>query len=216
MTRTRAYLLLGPVAFVWFFAWILLLDLLRPEYTSAHKAVSELGAIGAPHMWAMNLFGFIATGVMLMLAARGYRAVIPQRSRFPAAMLWLTGLLFALTAVPIAMAPDGDPDRSAPITQVHLLISQLGLLPWLIALLVLMTRFGDRAHRPLALISLLTVVAFIGVIVLYAAGVGATTPGLMQRLWFAVVLGWFGAAGLWLALAQGAGARHAVVGEGRG
>ena len=198
MKATYSGLGWGPLAFVWFFFWIVVLDALRPDYYFAHKAVSELGAIGAPYMWAMNVFGFIGTGIMLMLFARAHRRAVGGPSSVPSALLALTGLLFALTAVPIAMAADGDPDRSAPITQVHLLISQIGLLPWLFALLAHMKRYRQPQFRGLALISLLTLVCFVAAIVLYASGVGTGTPGLMQRIWFAIVLGWFAVAGVWL------------------
>ena len=187
-----------PLAFAWFFLWTILLDVMRPDYYFAHKAVSELGALGAPYMWAMNLFGFVGTGVMLMLFARAHRSAVAGPSTVPSALLALTGLLFALTAVPIAMGSDGDPDRSAAITQVHLLISQLGLLPWLLALFAHLKRYRQPRYGGLAAISLVTLIGFIAAIALFASGVGATTPGLMQRIWFAIVLGWFAAAGLWL------------------
>ncbi|GAB1406554.1 hypothetical protein MASR1M8_04730 [Thermomonas brevis] len=195
----RRALMCGPAAFLWFFAWTVLLDVLRPEYYFAHKAVSELGALGAPYMWAMNLFGFVGTGAMLMLFARGYRAALGDAARVSAAALLLVGLCIALAAVPIAMAPDGDPDWGAPITRVHVLFTQLGLLPWALALFAIMRRHRDPAFRGLALISLLALLAFLGVIVLFGMGVGSGVPGLMQRLWFAVLLGWFAVAGLWLA-----------------
>lgn len=189
----------GPLAFAWFFVWVVLLDALRPDYYFAHKAVSELGALGAPYMWAMNLFGFVGTGAMLMLFARAHRAAVAGPSTVPSALLALTGLLFALTAVPIAMGSDGDPDRSATITRVHLLISQVGLLPWLLALLAHLKRYRQPRYRGLAVISLFTLIGFIAAIALFVGGVGTTTPGLMQRIWFAIVLGWFAAAGFWLA-----------------
>ena len=53
----------GLTAFSWFFAWILLLAAFRPEYRNATKAISELGAVGAPNMLLMNLFGFAGTGM---------------------------------------------------------------------------------------------------------------------------------------------------------
>lgn len=198
MTTHRA-LLYGPIAFVWFFAWTVLLDALRPEYYFAYKAVSELGALGAPYMWAMNLFGFIGTGVMLMLFARGYRAALGDAARVSAALLLLAGLCFALTAVPIAMTPDGDPDWAAPITRAHALFSQLGLLPWGLAMLAIMWRRRDPAFRGLALLGLLALLAIAALIVMLGSGVGSGLPGLMQRLWLAVFLGWFAGAGLWLA-----------------
>lgn len=192
----------GPVAFVWFFAWIALLDALRPEYYFAHKAVSELGALGAPYMWAMNLFGFIGTGIMLMLFARGYRAALGDGARLSAVLLMLTGLFFALTAVPIAMAPDGDPDMPATMTRIHLSISRLGLLPWLSALVVIMVCHKKIRFGGLSLISAVTLLVFALVLVLFAFGVGADTPGLMQRIWFAILLGWFAVVGLWVGSTQ--------------
>lgn len=194
--HNKLHLMMGPVAFVWFFLWTVLLDTLRPDYYFAQKAISELGAVGAPYMGAMNLFGFVVTGVMLMLFARGLWRSLPGHQRTTTALLGLAGLLFSLTAVPITMTPDGNPDFTSGLTQLHLLITQLAAIPWLVALVTIVALFRNPHFRRLAIVSIVAILAFFAVAIALASGIGDTTPGLMQRLWFASFFGWYAAAGV--------------------
>lgn len=195
MRHERFQLMLGPVAFVWFFTWTVLLDLLRPDYFFAHKAISELGAVGAPYMAVMNVLGFIATGVMLMLFAAGFFRSVPGPPRMTSGLLGLAGLLFAVTAVPITMTQDGNPDFTTDLTKLHLLFTQIAVIPWFVALIMIIARFKQSGFRALATISVGAILTFFAVAVAQASGIGASTPGLMQRLWFAAFLGWYAAAG---------------------
>src|SRR3989304_1137074 len=43
----------------------------RTDYSHLTKAVSELGAIGAPHALAWNILGFGAVGVLVVIFAWG-------------------------------------------------------------------------------------------------------------------------------------------------
>jgi hypothetical membrane protein len=118
----------GLAAFGWFFAWILLLAALRPEYRNATKAISELGAVGAPHMLLMNLFGFAGTGVLLGLFACSYRSRMGQAAPGYLALM-LTAVLFALTAFPLEIGASGNPDMSSKMTQLHFLFVLLATSP---------------------------------------------------------------------------------------
>ena len=63
---TRWALIASLAAPVWFFGWLLMIAALRPGYSHATNAISELGAWGAPHMALWNTVGFAGTGLALL------------------------------------------------------------------------------------------------------------------------------------------------------
>lgn len=195
--NNRWNFLLGPVALAWFFAWTISLDLLRPEYDFRHKAISELGAIGAPYMIFMNLFGFIVTGLMLFGFAYGIHRSLNRQHWRSSFLLALSGLLFAATSIPIVMGTDGDPDYSATMTQIHLGFTQFAPIPWLIAMISYVGRVCNRDFRYLAILSAMAMSAIL--IVMFAAfsGIFNGQPGVFQRALFAIYLGWFASVGCW-------------------
>jgi len=66
----REFGIFGLAATILFVFSLVVFAELSPGYTHATKAVSELGAIGAPHQLAWNIFGFLLPG--LMMAAHGW------------------------------------------------------------------------------------------------------------------------------------------------
>ena len=186
---------LGPVTCAWFFAWTAGLDALRPEYDFAHKAVSELGALGAPYMASMNLFGFLGTGALLAGFAAGYRATFGAAAVGVRA-LYSTALLFAATAIPMGLGADGDPDYTSAWTRAHLVPVLLAPLPWLAAVWGVARQWRGGSLRSLGWISGLALVLFVAHGAATISGVGAAVPGAMQRVGFAVFLGWYAAFGV--------------------
>ncbi|MFA6157851.1 DUF998 domain-containing protein [Mesorhizobium sp.] len=183
----------GPAAFAWFFGWVLGLAALRPEYHHATKAISELGAVGAPYMLAMNAFGFVGTGVCLALFAVGYRARMGERAVGYKSIM-LTALLFMMTAVPMEMGADGDPDMGSKLTRLHLVFVMLAPIPWLWALIGIARRYVDGTPRALALASAAAFLGVVGVTIFLMADRTFQAPGLVQRASFVLFLGWFAAA----------------------
>lgn len=195
MLANRNSLCAGAAALPWFSFWVVVLDALRPDYDFLHKAVSELGALGAPHMAWMNAFGFLGTGALLAVFAHGYRKG-PGSNAAGSRLLCLAALLFMGTAVPMRMqaGPNPDPDYHAASTSIHLMFVLVAFGVWLAAQAVI----ALRGSRPL---SIMAIVALALVVALFAsAGFGAFSgmPGLVQRLNFAIFLGWYAAAALYL------------------
>jgi hypothetical protein len=190
--RSNQALLASSIATPWFFGWLLLIAALRPEYTHATKAVSELGAWGAPYMTLWNVFGFIVTGVLLLGFAWGYRQVL-GREAVGAGGLALSAALFCLTAIPIVIGADSDPDRTSLWTQAHLVPVLLSPLPWVYATIRIAIRFRRSSLSILSLLSALGLVAFIAVLIASGAQMLPHAPGLLQRVSFLVYLGWYSA-----------------------
>lgn len=183
----------GPIAFAWFFGWVIGLAALRPEYHHATKAISELGAVGAPYMLAMNAFGFVGTGICLALFAVGYRVRMGERAVGYKSIL-LTALLFAMTASPMEMAADGDPDMESRLTQLHLVFVMLAPIPWLLAMIGIARRYFDGTQKALALASAVAFLGVVGITILMMVDRTLQAPGLVQRASFAIFLGWFAVA----------------------
>jgi hypothetical protein len=202
----------GGVAIAWFFGWMALVGALRPEYQHATNAVSELGALGAPHMGVWNAFGFMGTGVMLVLFALGYRGVLGEAA-YGWRPLVACGVLFAATAIPIEMGVDGDPAMGSGWTRAHLVTVVAVPLPWLYALSVMVARHRGTVRRELALASGVALLLFAAQVGATVAGWGAGGPGLLQRAGFVVLLGWYLAAALLLRGVGASGSGGGVEGD---
>jgi hypothetical protein len=185
--------------------WIALLTFgsLRPDYSQFTKAVSELGALGAPHALAWNVVGFIVPG--LLLAACG-AAIATAVDGLGTVVRWLltgSGIAFAGTGVFPAVMQHGSPVMQAPTTVGHVVMLLLSSVLWLAAIGVLLRRVmrEPRLRRLLTPFVVVTVIALAGL----AANVLHDAipplehrPGLAQRLGFAGYFFWFVSLSLWI------------------
>ncbi|MGV8928874.1 MAG: DUF998 domain-containing protein [Brevundimonas sp.] len=175
---------LGILANLMFWPLMFYLAALRPDYSHLHQAVSELGALGAPHGLVWNLFGFIAPG--LLLAVFGWNLVrrLRPKSRVAASLLALAGVSIAFAGV---FSADMD-DRQGLTTTLHLIGASGSLLAWVPGVLVV--ALLSRKVRPdIAITSVLALAAMIGSFWLY--GPLSETPALVQRVTFGVFFGWY-------------------------
>lgn len=189
MTRDHKFVLAGIAAMPWIFFWIIFLDLLRPQYSYLHKAVSELGALGAPYGPWMDVCGFGMTGLLLLAFAAGYRAVLKERAH-GWILLLVTALLFVGTATPMTMTSGANPnpDYSTVLTRIHLFFAVSAPAVWLLGQFFIICR---RVPKPLKWLSVGVVMA-IGCLFLTAAlGAFAGSPGLVQRIVFGLFFSWY-------------------------
>lgn len=164
-------------------------------YTHGTKAVSELGAVGAPNALAFNLLGFVLPGLLVVALAVGlHRGLRASGSRATGpALLALSGLAFAGAGVfPVDMAA-----RESMLSLLHLAASQLTGLAFAAAVFPLGAAM--RRHPGLAGLGRVTP-WFVLLLVVNVAwqiawqATGVVLPGWGQRIAFA---GYF----LWVALA---------------
>lgn len=176
---------LGLLTSLAFGTALVLFAALDPAYSHATKAVSELGAVGAPNQLAWNLIGFLGVGLALATFGRGLGKAIEDR--WTGGLAALFGLAFAATAIPADMNDLGGPGSVA-----HIVASQAVLLFWAAALIrLLLVRRAGAALRWIAAAALALAVGAIVV-----RGLELLPPGLSQRLSFAVVFGWVAATSL--------------------
>lgn len=173
---------LGLLTTIVFTVGLLAFGAWDPAYSHATKAVSELGAVGAPNQLAWNLIGFLGVGLALAAFGWGLGKAIGDRGTGGLAVLF--GLAFAATAIPADMNDLGSPGSVA-----HIIASQAVLLFWAVALIRLL--FVKRAGLTLRWIAAAALALAAGAIVV--RGMEWLPPGLSQRLSFAVVFGWVAA-----------------------
>lgn len=196
----------GLGVLLWFTGCVVGFAALRPDYHHATKAISELGAVGAPNMLWMNFLGFIGAAVLLALFALQARK-LPTEIGLDYRLLLACAALFAMNAVPIQMGSDGDPDMHAVTSRIHFMFAMLTPLPWLIALSKLIRVANYFRRRDLTILSGICLVGFS---IFALAGIFRMIPGmpgLLQRLSFLFFLFWFALAG-WL-LSQSTPDTHA-------
>lgn len=188
----------GVAAVVIFWTALFIFAAAYPGYSHSHKAISELGALGAPHALLWNLFGFIVPGVLLSMCGAGLAKAIEVSDRRTAVywLLVMSGVGFAGTGLIPAEVRDGSPFMRSPFTLGHVLMTFLSGIPWVIAAFLLIGRAKRNPawHRSRGVIIVLAAVCAAGFavnILAQAIPVLAHRPGLAQRISFGVYFGWF-------------------------
>ena len=188
----------GLAAVVIFWAALAVFAASYPGYSHFTKAISELGAFGAPHALAWNLIGFILPGALLAVSGAGLATAVDGGGRRTSLywLLLLSGLGFAGTGVIPAEMRDGSPLMESPFTLGHLLMSFLSGIPWVISAFLLVSRVRRnpawrRLTTGVAVLAGLAVVGFVGNLLAPALPALAQRPGLAQRLSFGIYFAWF-------------------------
>lgn len=109
--------LAGPVAAAMFAASVIGFAMLRTDgYSHGTKAVSELGAVGAPHAIAFNMLGFVIPGLLVVIVA------IALKQRAGSSMGVMGPILLALSGLAMALAgvfPIEPADESSTSSRLH-------------------------------------------------------------------------------------------------
>jgi hypothetical membrane protein len=171
----RASFAASMAANLLFWPALVLFAALRPDYSHFTKAVSELGAFGAPNMWAWNLLGFMLPGVLLAFAGWDIgRRMAPEAILLPG-LLMLGGLMMAFAGLfPADMA-----DRAGLWTRLHLVGAFGSLAAWLLAIVLIAVRVRGP-WRDAALVAMACVVALATAVLTSSPH----SPALTQRLMF--------------------------------
>ena len=194
--------LAGPAAAVLFAASVVGFAAARTDgYTHGTKAVSELGAHGAPLAAGFNAAGFIAPGILVVVMAFiGYGRVTAPRMAGPV-LLGLSGISLAAAGIfPVDMEA-----RSSLSSQLHLAGAMLSGLLWALSLFWIAPQL--RKQHQFSMIGRLTpwfalfLVANIGWQIVWQA-TGALLPGWGQRIAFAGYFLWLGIIGSLLLIRQ--------------
>lgn len=193
-TTSGVALLSGPLASCLFYVCLIGFAAVRPEYSHATKAISELGAVGAPNALAFNILGFIAPGLLLVVFASALKFHLG--AKWGSALLALSGLAFVAAGV---FAVDMDA-RSSPQSTAHLAGAMLTGLFFAFALFPLgrsLSKFGLAAWGRITPWFLSFMFLNVGWQAVYQA-TGSVNPGWGQRIAFAGFFTWILITGLLL------------------
>lgn len=190
-------------AAVVFWPALFLFAALYPGYTHLHRAISGLGAFGAPHALAWNVIGFIVPGLLLAASAARIALAIDGRRTLLFWLLVTSGLGFAGAGVFPAEMWNGIPRRESPWTAAHIAMIFASGVPWVVAAVMLARRVARDARwrqlkgRAFAL-AILAVASLSANVFADAIPLLADANGLAQRiafvgyfLWFALAEAWF-------------------------
>ncbi len=186
----------GPTAALFFGLSLLGFAAARTDgYTHATKAVSELGATGAPNAQVFNLLGFIIPGLLVIALAVGVNRALQatERHMMGSILLALSGVFCVGAGVfPVDMAA-----RTSTASLLHLAAAQLTGLAFAVAVFPLGAAMRrDPEFAALGSVTpwfVLFLVANVAWQIVWQT-TGLVLPGWGQRLGFT---GYF----LWMALA---------------
>jgi hypothetical membrane protein len=167
---------------------LLVIASLEPSYSHATRAVSELGAVGAPHQWTWNILGFLLPGLLVVLFGIGTGHALAPRGRSASILLMISGLAFAATGV----FPADLHAMSSFATRAHIVASLISLAAWFPAAIVIAVVAHTLDRKPLMWASIAGLAALLASIVLGAAFL---SRGYAQRLNFAAYFAWI----VWIA-----------------
>lgn len=208
MLSQRKIGLIALVTPVWFIVTYLVMSAMRPDYDHTDQAISELGSLDAPNLWAWNILGYILPGLAIALLGLALKREFAPRNRsalIPAMALVAVGLFMALSGVfPANMA-----DFQSATTQIHYVGALGSYAAFAVAAFWLPAVFRKSSSwRWIAAPSLVIVIASVATGVLRFVGMAS----IGQRLTFTCVFLWVALVGfaLWRAHAPVASTEDSV------
>ena len=164
---------------------------LSPRYSHFTKSVSELGAWGAPNMWAFNILGFIGPGLLLALFGLNLARYASPRTWLTAALLVLAGFCLALAG----LSPADMSNFTSPTTIGHLVGSNGNALFWMLAIIAL----AIATRKSWAELSIGSVLAFALMVAAFSLYFWSDIPrAIIQRIGLAILFGWYAVAAVLL------------------
>jgi hypothetical membrane protein len=181
MNLLRIPAICGLLAPVWFLVALLAFTAARSDYSHLTKAVSELGAVGAPHALAWNILGFCAVGVLIVISSLGIWR--QANARLAALFIAVSGIAFAAAGV----FPADMSNFEADTTRLHILASLVSLAAFAIAVPFITWSLWRSGRRGFAVAAIAFGLAVVLSLLLREANI---PPGLAQRINFLAYLSW--------------------------
>ncbi|GHA18197.1 hypothetical protein GCM10008090_29710 [Arenicella chitinivorans] len=181
----KLFFRLGMLSGPWWVVTLAIFGALYPNYSHLYKAVSELGAFGAPHALAMNVLCLFLTGLFVILSGVGFRNFLLKQQYSTSAAWWVVilGVMLAGASVPADM----DLRFASPWTVLHGIFVLLGVVPFFVA--------SWKTHRALRDLNIQSrVVSHFPVLIIPVFLLHGLLDqgGLVQRLTILIVLTWVG------------------------
>ncbi|MFL0798731.1 MAG: DUF998 domain-containing protein [Cellvibrionaceae bacterium] len=170
---------LGMIAFPWLVLNVIIFAALQDSYSHINNYVSELGAIKANYSEFMNVFGFIGTGLLIILFGVGIFLTLRrlEQKNYVGIFVVAFGTMFCLIAIPMDY-----PGR------YHFFFALYALVPFYLTVV-----FGLFViYRLNVSTKLKYLLYFWGMMVFLDAIIPLSLPvGLYQRMTLTLVFGWF-------------------------
>lgn len=172
---------IGPILFT---AVVVILALLRPEYSHISQPISDLGAVGAPNATIQDA-NFIVFGLLVLAFAYGLHKGIGdgKGSKIgPIAVAFFGGF----SAI-------GDGIFPLPMEPFHTLLFLVGIIPFMVGTFVISRRLKqDTRWQGYRLYSLATgvIAVILFLVLLYGATTSLQIFGALQRLFLAPLFIW--------------------------
>lgn len=209
MTTRRTFGLIGMATPVWFLVTYLTMSAMRPDYRHSEQAISELGSLDAPNLWAWNILGYILPGLAIALLGMALKrdfAPLGRSTAIPSLAVVAAGLLLALSGV----SPANMADFQSATTRVHVVGSFGCYVAFMVAGFWFPAIFRKaRSWRWVAVPSLVIVFVSIATGLLRFAGMAS----IGQRFTFACFFLWVALLGLALWRANSSEAPHNTSGR---
>ena len=159
--NNKVYGIIGIATPIVFLTTYIIMSSIRPEYSMFTKAISELGSVDAPRKWIWNSFGYILTGLLIVIYAFGlYKNMTAEKSsKLPLYGILLSGLFMAISGI-----FPGDFDNKQSTTMLLHTIGSFGsYIFFLIGAftypkLMNKTDYWKRAKKPTLIFTYLTIV----------------------------------------------------------
>ena len=177
----------GPVSYAFVTA---ILGLLWPKYNPISMGMSELGAVGAPHAFFMNAFGFQLLGVLVAAFGFGlYRSLRNGLISKIGAVLIVIGGIDMIAVGFFPMDPAGLPNSLTNIG--HDITATIASNAVTIGMIVLTLGFRkDNQWRPFWLFTLVSAIASIALSPFPMFPTYNPYAGLIQRMAMGFALLW--------------------------
>ena len=165
---------------------------LRSEYSHITKAISELGVIGAPYATAFNIIGFFVPGCLIALSGAHLARSIDNQKGLIWWLLVISGIGFALTAIPAEMK-DGAFLLDSSLTQAHFVMTLVSALPWLIGMFAV-NRALKKSDKMSSIHPRAQAISWLCFLLAFANPASELLPitaAIGQRIAFVAYFGWF-------------------------
>jgi hypothetical membrane protein len=143
----------GILATIIFVLAIIVFSILTPSYSNLTNAISELGASGAPYALAVNIFGFILVGILIVVYAWGLH--LGLRNKPGAIILPLLAGISGIGVIGWGVFPAESGFRPSTQTTLHFLMVFVNYLPYILAAFIFSIKLkADPYWRHLVLFSI--------------------------------------------------------------
>lgn len=186
-------LLCGVVGPVLFAVATVFVGTTRSSYSHVSQFISELGETGAELGWVMNWFGFMLSGVLILIFVIASRKLVSSGALNVIGSLCLIAFAICLFLAGVYSCDLGcSPTNPTPEQKLHDLVSIIAFPAFILGVMVWGVMFlRDAGWRRFGVYSLVS--GFASIVVLVAMVQSEATregTGTLQRLFLAILFAW--------------------------